>query len=293
MIFAEYTNVDWMLSGMKAALEAAEWLGETGDFGAWTKEYADFDQAFQKAITRDAKFDYQGNRYIPVVMGPITKEPPTRGQWGFLSGVYPGRIFAKDDPLMLGTLKMLDAHRYEGEGGLIEDCGWSSFWTVCTSMYSRNLLWLGEGQKAAQLQYVIANHSSPAGTICEETPRTKPGEIIPWEKGCGGDMPDVLAAVEFIRMMGQLLAFERGQELHLFEGLPPQWLGPGMVTRLNGMGTMFGPLTLELKVDSDGKSARLKVEPLRSPECRKIVVHLGGKIQELAPGQRHEITFKL
>jgi hypothetical protein len=106
-------------------------------------------------------------------------------------------------------------------------------------------------------------------------------------------MPDVLAAVEFIRMMGQLLAFDRGQELHLFEGLPPEWLRPGMVTRLNGMGTMFGPLTLELKIASDGKSAELKVAPLSNPECRKIVVHLGAKVQELTPGESHELSCNL
>jgi RNA polymerase sigma-70 factor (ECF subfamily) len=63
---------------------------------------------------------------------------------------------------MLGTLKMLDAHRYEGQGGLIEDCGWSGFWTECTSLYARHLLWLGEGRKTANLRSVIANHSPPA-----------------------------------------------------------------------------------------------------------------------------------
>jgi len=294
MIEPEYTNNHWLLSGMKGAVEAAEWLGETRDFESWKKEYADFEQTFQKAIARDAKTDSQGNRYIPAVMGPLTKEPPPRGQWGFLSGVYPGRVYAKDNPLMLGTLKMLETHQFEGEGGLIEDCGWSSFWTVCTSMYARDLLWLGEGQRAARLQYAIANHASPAWTICEETPRaTQPGEIIPWEKGCGGDMPDVLAAVDFIRTTGQLLAFDRGQELHLFEGLPPEWLRPGMVTRLKGMGTLFGPLTLELKVDSEGKSARLEIDPLLSPDCLKVMVHLGGRVQELTPGEGHELTFKL
>lgn len=294
MIEPEYTSNHWLLAGMKAAVEAAEWLGETQDLEAWTKEYSDFEQTFQKAIARDAKTDSHGNRYIPAVMGPRTKEPFSRGEWGFLSGVYPGGIFAKDDPLMVGTLKMLAAYQYEGEGGLIEDCGWSSFWTVCTSMYARDLLWLGEGQKAARLHYAIANHASPIWNICEETPRaSKPGELIPWEKGCGGDMPDVLAAVDFIRITGQLLAFDRGEDLHLFEGLPSDWLHPGMITRLNGMGTWFGPLTLELKVASDGKSARLKIEPLLSPDCRKIVVHLGGLVQELTPSESHEATFKL
>ena len=293
MVEPEYTTVHWMLAGLKAAAEAAEWLGEPEDARKWSEEYADFQSQFQKAIVRDAKTDKQGHRYIPAVMGALTNEPPSRGQWGFLSGVYPGRIFAKDDPLMLGTLKMLDACRYDGEGGLIEDCGWSSFWTVCTSMYARALLWLGEGQKAASLHYAIANHTSPVGTICEETPRIEPGRIVPWEKNCGGDMPDILAAADFIRVTGELLAFERGEELHLFEGLPPQWLGPGMATRLNGMGTLFGPLTLELEIDPKGKSARLKIAPLSSPACRKIVVHLGGKVRELAPGESHDLRFGL
>jgi len=94
-------------------------------------------------------------------------------------------------------------------------------------------------------------------------------------------MPDIFAAAEFIRLTGHLLAFDRGQELHLFEGLPPEWLKPGMTTRLNGFVTPFGPLTLELKVAKDGKSAGLTISPLSDPACRKIVVHLGGETQEL------------
>ena len=61
-------------------------------------------------------------------------------------------------------------------------------------------------------------------------------------------MPDIFNVAEFIRLTSQLLALDRGQELHLFEGLPPQWLKPRMVTKLNGMGTVFGKLTMELKV---------------------------------------------
>jgi hypothetical protein len=294
LITAEYTNNHWLLAGMKAAVEAAQWLGETKDFEAWETEYAEFDETFQKAIARDAKTDGQGNRYIPAVMGPATEKDPTRGQWGFLSGVYPGRIFTRNDPLMLGTLKMIEAHEVKSQGGLVEDFGWSSFWTVGSSMYARDLLWLGDGRKAARLQYAIVNHASPTWNFCEETPRApKPGELIPFEKGCGGDMPDILAAVEFIRMTGQLLSFDREQELHLFEGLPPEWLKPGMATRLNGLVTPFGPLTLELKVAADGRTAGLKIAPLSDPACRRIVVHLGDEIRELAPGEGHELTLRL
>jgi len=318
MVQAEFTNDHWLLAGMKAALDAAQWLGESADAEAWGKEYADFNSAFQKAIARDARTDAHGNRYIPALMGEQPKESaegneyvPTivsddeketaSGEWAFLLGVAPGHIFQKDDPLMLGTLRMMDAHRAPEQGGIIEGCGWSSFWTACSSFYARDLLWLGQGHEAAQLQYAIARHSSPGWNFCEETPKQKtPGEIVEFDKGCGGDMPDIFNVAEFIRLTSQLLALDRGQELHLFEGLPPQWLKAGMVTRLNGMGTVFGKLTLELKVSPDGKKAVLKIAPLSDPSCQKVVVHLGGwasananAVRELAPNQSHELELTL
>jgi hypothetical protein len=318
MVEAEYTNNHWMLAGMKAAVEAAQWLGETADAETWGKQYADYSSTFQKAIKRDARTDTHGNRYIPAVMGgkptgstegneyvPTVVNDDDKesasGEWAFLLGVSPGRIFEKNDPLMLGTLKMMEAHEAPERGGIVEGCGWSSFWTACSSFYARDLLWLGQGQKAAQLQYAIARHSSPVWNFCEETPRTaKPGEIVPFDKGCGGDMPDIFNVAEFIRLTSQLLAFDRGQELHLLEGIPPQWLKPGMATRLNGMGTVFGKLTLELKVAADGKKATLKIAPLTDPSCQKIVVHLGGwasadahAVRELVPTKNQELEFSL
>jgi hypothetical protein len=319
MVEAEYTNNHWLLAGMKAAVEAARWLGQSADADLWEKEYADYNTTFQKAIKRDARIDVHGNRYIPAVMGTNVPKQSTSGseyvpavvddnnkesasgEWAFLLGVSPGLIFEKNDPLMLGTLKMIEAHEAPEQGGIVEGCGWSSFWTACSSFYARDLLWLGNGRKAAQLQYAIARHSSPGWNFCEETPKqTKPGEIVTFDRGCGGDMPDIFNVAEFIRLTSQLLAFERGQELHLLEGIPAQWLKPGMVTRLNGMGTVFGKLTLELRVAADGKKATLKVAPLSDPRCQKVVVHLGGwastdvnLIRELAPDKNQELELSL
>ena len=68
----------------------------------------------------------------------------------------------------------------------------------------------------------------------------------------------------------------RGGELHLFEGFPHEWAAPGMVTRLNGVLTPFGPLHRELRVAADGKSARLMISKLKDHRPDKIVVHLSG-----------------
>jgi hypothetical protein len=155
--------------------------------------------------------------------------------------------------------------------------------------------------KSAKLLYAFANHSSPVCNWREEMPKqTKPGERFPYSKQLGGDMPHVSAAAEFIRLAAHLLAFDRGQELHLLEGLPKQWLNPGMTTRLNGLVTPFGPLNMELKVAPDGKTAALNISPLKDSECKKIVVHVGGwasadpgAVQELAPAKSHELTLTL
>ncbi len=295
---AEYTNNHWLLGGMKSAVEAANWLGKSDDATAWTAQYRDFEQAFQKAIRRDAKTDAHGNRYIPAVMGPKTPPYPTRGQWAFCQGVYPGRIFAKDDPLMLGTLRMLQAN--EVQGGIVENSGWIGIWAQCGSFYGHDWLWLGDGRKASQLLYAFANHASPLHNWREEMPRqTKPGEKFPYARG-NGDMPHVSASAEFVRIAGHLLAFDRGDELHLFEGLPSAWLKPCMMTRLNGLRTPFGPLTLRLTVAPDGKTATLQIAPLPDPSCRKIVVHSGEwtasgsrAALELAPDKAHELTWRL
>ena len=113
-------------------------------------------------------------------------------------------------------------------------------------------------------------------------------------------MPHVSASAEFLRLAGHLLAFDRGEELHLFEGLPRTWLGPAVVTRLRGLRTVFGPLTLTLKVARDGKTASLSIAALNDPSCRTVVVHLPsdpsgrpGATRKLAPGQAHELTIPL
>jgi hypothetical protein len=71
-----------------------------------------------------------------------------------------------------------------------------------------------------------------------------------------------------------MLALDRDDELHLFEGLPKEWVRPGMVTKLDGIATPFGMLYLTLEADHRGKTARLKVKKLAANPPDKIVVHL-------------------
>ena len=267
----EYSNTYWCLAGIKAAIAAARWLGESGDAVAWQKEYDSFLAAYLKAAARDTRADASGNSYVPTMMGDVDHHVPQRGQWAFCHAVYPGAVFAPGDPLATSQLAMLRATKPQGQG-LVYDTGWmrAGIWTYFASFYGHAVLWNGQGQEAAQVLYDFARHASPPRVWREEQkPVGKGSEEV-------GDMPHNWASAEFIRLCTHLIELDRGGELHLFEGLPHKWAGPGMLTRLNGVLTPFGPLHLELRVAADGKSARLRMSKLKGPRPDKIVVHLSG-----------------
>ena len=261
----EYTNSYWNLVGLRAFIQAAQWLDKGEQAAVWQKEYDDFMAAFRRASARDMRSDKHGNRYLPTRMDG--KDLPQRGQWAFCHAVYPGRIFADDDALVAGNMAMLEATEREG---MVYGTGWdkTGIWNYFASFYGHAWLWQGNGRKAAQSLYAFANHAAPMLVWREE--QSLKGEK--YKKV--GDMPHNWASAEFIRLTVHMLALDRDNELHLFEGLPKEWIQAGMVTRLNGVATPFGKLYLTLKVGDSGKTARLKVKKLPANSPERIVVHL-------------------
>jgi arylsulfatase A-like enzyme len=276
----EFSNTYWCLAGLKAAIAAARWLGDDASATAWQNEFDDFYAAYRKAAARDTLHDPSGNAYVPTMMGNIDQHVPARGQWAFCHAVYPGQIFARDDALVEGQLAMLSATKVQG---MVYDTGWmkEGIWTYFASFYGHAQLWQGRGREAAHVLYAFARHACPTRVWREEQKPVGKGDKEV------GDMPHNWASAEFIRLTTHLIELDRGDDLHLFEGLPPEWLGAGMVTRLKGVLTPFGPLTLELRVASDGQNAALTVAPLPANNgCRSIVVHLpSGETKPFVPSK--------
>jgi len=268
-VHPEYTNPLWNLVGLHAFVDAARWLGKENETNVWQQEYDDFMRAFRRAAARDGRRDAAGNAYLPNLMGASgTNDLPQSAQWAFCQAVYPGQLFAHDDPLVAGNLAMLEATEREG---MVYGTGWDAtgLWNYFASFYGHAWLWQGNGRKAAETLYAFANHAAPVLDWREE--QSLRGE--PFKKV--GDMPHNWASAEFIRLTAHLLAIDRGDELHLFEGLPSEWTKPGMATRLNGLATPFGKLTASLVVSADGKTARLCVAPLPDASCKRMIAHLG------------------
>jgi hypothetical protein len=282
----DYSNVYWNLVGLKAACDACRWLGKDEQAEAWQKEYDDFLGVFQHSAQQDVRTDPHGNLYLPTMMGNIGNELPQRAQWAFCHAVYPGQIFAKDDPLVAGNMAMLEATEREG---MVYGTGWDAtgIWNYFASFYAHAWLWQGNGRKASAILYAYANHAAPVLDWREE--QSLRGE--PYKKV--GDMPHNWASAEFIRLSVHLLALDRGNEMHLLQGMPREWLQPGMVTRLNGIATPFGPLTMKVKVHQSGKTAELVVKPLAS-NCKIIVAHLpDGTTRQIASQKGGRIEFPL
>ncbi len=264
----EYTNVYWTLAGLKAALAMAEDVNSPL-LDDWRKEYADYWQVFDRARNRDKLVDAAGNTYVPVTMKGEKPQLPQCGAWAFLQSIFPGRIFADDDPLMLGTMAMLDANQREG---LIYGTGWipDGIWNYAGSFYGHAHLWLGHGRKAAATLYAFGNHASPLLCWREEQNVTgdKPHFV--------GDMPHNWASAEFIRLIRHVIILERGDALHLFSGIPTIWTRPGAVLEMKEVPTSFGPVSVKLEVAADGRTARLVVDPPRRESLSKLIVHLEG-----------------
>lgn len=268
----EYTNTYWNLAGLRSFIEAANWLGKPDEATIWQKEYDDFRTTMRKAASRDIKVDQHGNSYLPILMNG--EDLPQRGQWAFCQAVYPGRIFDRNDPMVTDNIAMLQSTEKEG---MVIGTGWDAkgIWTYFASFYGHACLWLGNGNKAAQILYAFANHAAPTLVWREE-------QALKGEKFRKvGDMPHNWASAEFIRLATHLIELDRGNELHLLEGFPHEWNAPGMVTRLNGIATPFGQLYMSVIVSKDGTSATLKLSKLTSNRPNKIILHLAGLTGEM------------
>ncbi len=261
----EYTNVYWTLAGLQAAIEIADRLGRS-ERHAWQTEYRDYWQHLERARQRDKRTDAFGNVYVPVTMTGEAPQSPQRGAWAFLQSIFPGRIFAADDELMRGTMAMLEATEKEG---LIHGTGWlpDGIWNYAGSFYAHAQLWLGRGSKAADILYAFANHAGPLLSWREEQ------NLVGQPETYCGDMPHNWASAEFTRLIRHLLILERGAELHLLEGLPTTWTGPGDTTHLTQIPTSFGEMSASLEVASDGRSATLTCRPPRRERIDRLVVH--------------------
>lgn len=261
---AEYTTALWTLVGLKEIAMAAQRLGQVDDHHTFQNAFDHLLETFHEHAERDRAVLPDGTSYLPMAKPgggehhwipdydgtpePWRRVNPASATWALAHAIYPGEVFAPDDPIVLDLCRLLD--RLDDEEGIPAATGWLPYravWSYSASFYAHVFLYAGQHEKAIDYLYAFANHASPCRVWREEQSlvATHHGQFV-------GDMPHNWASVEFIRLVRHLLVFERGDTLELLAGLPPEWLQHGRPLRLEKTPTRFGPVSLTMAVAANG-----------------------------------------
>ena len=167
-----------------------------------------------------------------------------------------------DDPLVRNFCRLLD--QIDDEEGVPAGTGWIPYrgvWPYSASFYAHVWLYAGRPDKAIDYLYGFANHAAPTRVWREEQSfaHLHDGRFV-------GDMPHNWASAEFIRLVRDLLVFERGETLELLPAMPPQWLMPDHPLLLDRTPTRFGPVSLSLHIDAQG---HCEFSVVLDPNCAK------------------------
>lgn len=287
----EYTTVFWVLAGLRSVATAARRLGFVDDAKRFQSDYENLLADFRIAALRDMQLLADGTPYLPMCMpgssdhvwnpnypGQIPeyqKLTPASATWAFCHAIYPGEVFRPDDPLVLNLLHLYDL--VDDQEGIPAYTGWAPYnalWCYNASFAAHAWLYANRGDKALEYLYAFANHASPTRVWREEQSLTASDEGQWW-----GEMPHNWASAEFIRLVRHLVVFERGDELELLAGVPANWRKPGDVIIFDRTPTRFGPVSLHLETQTDGRfilNVELDAESTIKPET------LRAKLQGLA-----------
>jgi len=249
---SEFTNTVWTLAGLRAVASAAERLQiQSLDIakGFHDELRAAFLSAAQKEMVRHEK----GFQYLPMLVRddeawrdpePWNRPRPQTAQWALSHAIFPGLVFAKDDPIVKGHIALLQACTQED---IPAETGWlwhESVWNYNASFAAHVYLWAGLTDWAERTFHGFLNHASPLYCWREEQPLQKALLGQDW-----GDMPHNWASAECVRYLRHRLVLEDGARLRLLEGFPAHDRKP---VRLENTPTRFGRVNLEL--EPDGKA---------------------------------------
>jgi hypothetical protein len=118
-------------------------------------------------------------------------------------------------------------------------------WVYHAGFAANVWLYNNRPEKAVDYLYEFANHASTTRVWREEQSLvgSNHGQLF-------GDMPHNWASVEFVRLVRNLLVFERGDTLELLPGLPKEWMRDRI--DVQNMPSRFGKINLSVDFSLDG-----------------------------------------
>jgi hypothetical protein len=270
---SEFTNTVWVLAGLKAVTEATDRLGLPDPAGA-KSFYAELRSAFLAAAQKEMRHHSDGFEYLPMLVNedPLWTAPndwdqprPQTAQWALSHAIYPGLVFAKDDPIVQGHIRLMQACTQED---IPAETGWlphGGVWNYNAGFVAHVYLWAGLAEWARSTFTGYLNHASPLYCWREEQPVR--GSLT---ADYVGDMPHNWASAECVLYLRHMLALEDGRDLRLLAGVGDFELAGGEPMSVVQSPTRFGRIDLRLEPLDRHDGWRLKFQRGIGPEPENV-----------------------
>jgi hypothetical protein len=249
-VHSEFTNTIWVLAGLKAVTEATDRLGLLDPANA-KQFYSELRSAFFAAARQEMRHHPDGFEYLPMLVNedPQWTAPdewdrprPQTAQWALSHAIYPGLVFAKDDPIVQGHIRLMQACTQEA---IPAETGWlphGGVWNYDAGFVAHVYLWAGLADWARATFTGYLNHASPLYCWREEQPLR--GSLT---ADYVGDMPHNWASAECVLYLRHMLALEDGRDLRLLAGVGDGELAAGEPLSVVQSPTRFGRIDLTLE----------------------------------------------
>ncbi|MEO7425991.1 MAG: hypothetical protein ABI036_12445, partial [Fibrobacteria bacterium] len=232
-----YWDDFWGVAGLLSAAWLLERAGSPAHAGLVAKakeQAADFLTAIEDTLAAAHRSQH--------LAGAIPASPLRRMDSGAIGSIvagFPLSLWPGDDTRLLATLEFLLA-KCMYQGTFFQDMIHSGMNAYLTLHMAQSLLRAGDA-RFFDLIRATAAVASPTGQW--------PEAIHPHTLGgCMGDGQHVWAAAEWVMMMRNLFLREEGRTLILASGIPDEWLVPGTELSFGPGPTLFGLVTVLIKV---------------------------------------------
>lgn len=271
---SEFTNTVWTLAGLKAIVQANQQL-DLPELRKSAQFYRELRTSFDRAAEREMVRDPRGFTYLPMLAhndpdfnapDPWQRPRPQTAQWALSHAIFPGTVFAHDDPVVRGHIALMQACTQED---IPAETGWlhhEAVWTYNAAFVAEVYLWAGLRQWAHRTFTGFLNHASPLYVWREEQPLQTALVGDYW-----GDMPHNWASAECVRYLRHALVLEDGPSLRLLDGLLPKDFSRREAFSIQNTPTRFGRITLEVEpAESRGWRMRFSRDGGSNPSLVKL-----------------------
>ncbi|MGL5722421.1 MAG: hypothetical protein ACRCY4_08480 [Brevinema sp.] len=267
--FFDLTTPLWILVGLKKAATIGKKLN-LEDTHRFEKFYQDILTQTLKVIKDNTRLTKEGIPFVPMNLEYREGfDHPQSATWALCHAISVGEIFPEESDIVQNFLALYDS--CDNKEGIPETTGWIHrycLWHYNALFGAQVFLYAGNKEKVVDYLFETANHAAPSRIWREENSFSDSRSM----EFCG-DMPHNWASVEFIRLIRHILVLEKGENLHIFRGLTPEFLPKsGKDLILEKTPTRWGDVSICL-TQNNGQAYQLTID-FNFRECpAQVLLH--------------------